>query len=282
MDNYAFKPWLSRWQLIPDGTPFATHSSQFLPVKTATDGTRAMLKITDDKFEQNGNALMAWWAGNGAARVIAQENEAIVLQRATGRASLSAMSRGGEDQEACRILCLTAGRLHALQKPPIPQLISLDEWFYALKPAARKYGGFLTRCAEISQELLSTPRDVVVLHGDLHHGNVLDFATSGWLAIDPKGLIGERGFDYANIFTNPDLSHPLPEIASVAEIFQQRLNTVCQTADLERERLLKWIVAWCGLSTAWSLESHETVAVTTAVAALAMAELDRGLTQTGP
>jgi aminoglycoside/hydroxyurea antibiotic resistance kinase len=42
-----------------------------------------------------------------------------------------------------------------------------------------------------------------VLHGDLHHGNVLDFGLRGWLAIDPKGLLGERGFDFANIFTNP-------------------------------------------------------------------------------
>jgi streptomycin 6-kinase len=51
--------------------------------------------------------------------------------------------------------------------------------------------------------LLAEPREVGVLHGDLHHGNVLDFGVRGWLAIDPKGLLGERGFDFANIFTNP-------------------------------------------------------------------------------
>lgn len=45
---------------------------------------------------------------------------------------------------------------------------------------------------------------MAVLHGDLHHGNVLDFGPLGWLAIDPKGLHGESGFDYANILSNPD------------------------------------------------------------------------------
>jgi streptomycin 6-kinase len=56
----------------------------------------------------------------------------------------------------------------------------------------------------IADKLLDDPRDIVALHGDIHHGNILDFGERGWLAIDPKGLIGERGFDYANNFCNPD------------------------------------------------------------------------------
>lgn len=53
-------------------------------------------------------------------------------------------------------------------------------------------------------ELLNSMQSQVVLHGDIHHGNILDFGAHGWLAIDPKGLLGERGFDFANIFCNPD------------------------------------------------------------------------------
>lgn len=272
MNEYVFRPWLSRWNLIPDGTPLMTHSSQLLPVKTAA-GIKAMLKITDDKNEQTGNALMMLWEGCGAAPVIAHENGAILLERAMGVTSLSSMSREGQDIEVCRILCLTANRLHTFQKQTELQLTSLHDWFSALKPAAQKYGGIFAHCFEISEKLLSTQRDVVTLHGDLHHGNVLDFGASGWLAIDPKGLKGERGFDYANIFTNPDLGNPIPEIAVVPEIFKQRLNIVTETADLDRERLLMWISAWCGLSAAWSLESNDTVSVTTKIAELAISEL---------
>lgn len=275
MDTFTLKPWLNRWNLIPDGTPFITHTSQLYPVKTAAQGIKAMLKVTGDTDEQAGNALMAWWEGHGAAPVIAHENEAILLLRATGSACLSAMSRGDNDDEACRILCMTANRLHSFTKSPLPKLTTLHEWFNPLKPAALKYGGILTRCATISEELLSSPRDVVVLHGDLHHGNVLDFETSGWLAIDPKGLIGERGFDFANIFTNPDLGNPVPPVATVPETFKQRLSLVTRMADLDRERLLKWIIAWCGLSTAWSLSSHETASTTLKVAELALTELEQ-------
>lgn len=94
--------------------------------------------------------------------------------------------------------------------------------------------------------LLSSPHDEVVLHGDLHHGNILDFGTRGWLAIDPKGLVGERGFDYANIFTNPDLAEPTRPVAIEPEIFTQRVNIVSEIARIERQRLLMWIVARVG------------------------------------
>ncbi len=68
-----------------------------------------------------------------------------------------------------------------------------------------------------------------VLHGDLHHENVLDFGEKGWLAIDPKKLYGDRAFDYANIFCNPDLS-----VASDPDIFRQRLQIVCGESGIEK------------------------------------------------
>ena len=76
------------------------------------------------------------------------------------------------------------------------------------------HGGILARCAEAARALLSEPREVGVLHGDLHHDNVLDFGVRGWLAIDPKRLVGERGFDFANIFTNPDARRSDPSVAN--------------------------------------------------------------------
>lgn len=267
--------YLNRWKLIPDGEPIITHTSQLFPVKTATNGLKAMLKLTDDKDEQTGCELMAWWDGIGAAKVLAHENGALLLERATGIASLRAMSESGQDDEACRIISLAARRLHLARKKPLPTLTSLHHWFSALVRSTQTQGGTMSLCVEAAKELLSSPRDVVVLHGDLHHDNVLDFGTSGWLAIDPKGLIGERGFDYANIFTNPDLANPNCQIAIKPERFVQRLNIVTKVANLERQRLLLWIMAWCGLSTSWFQESNSDNPIPMQVAELAIAELSR-------
>jgi streptomycin 6-kinase len=122
---------------------------------------------------------------------------------------------------------------------------------------------------------LAEPREVVVLHGDLHHGNVLDFGARGWLAIDPKGLVGERGFDFAYIFANPDLDNPTCRLATKPDRFLRRLEIVTEAAKLERKRLLCWILAWTGLSAAWSLGSGDPAAIGLQVAELAAAELDR-------
>jgi streptomycin 6-kinase len=122
---------------------------------------------------------------------------------------------------------------------------------------------------------LTEPREVVALHGDLHHGNVLDFGTRGWLAIDPKGLVGERGFDFANIFTNPDLDNPTRPLATQPDRFLRRLEVVTEATTLDRKRLLSWTLAWTGLSAAWSLASGDSTAIVRQMAELAAAELDR-------
>lgn len=275
MENSLFNSWLSRWGLTPDGQPLETHTSQLLPVVTK-DGQKAILKLTDDDSERNGCELMVWWNGNGAAKVLTHAAGAILLERATGAESIADMSWSGNDAQACRIICHAASRLHLPRNASTPALTPLLYWFRDLAPAAKKHGGILTHCAEVANVLLSSPQNEVVLHGDLHHGNILDFGTKGWLAIDPKGLVGERGFDYANIFTNPDLADPTKPVAIEPEIFAQRVNIVSEIARIERQRLLMWIIAWCGLSSAWFLQEGDCATIPLRIAELASAELAFG------
>jgi streptomycin 6-kinase len=269
-----FEPYLARWSLVPDGDVITTAAAQLLPV--VRGGEPAMLKVSHEADERLGGVLMAWWDGEGAARVLAQDDAAILLERATGPDSLADMARSGRDDEACRILCAAAARLHAPRSKPRPELIPLADWFRELEPAAAKHGGVLVRCAETARALLAEPREVGVLHGDLHHDNVLDFGARGWLAIDPKRLVGERGFDFANIFTNPDLADPTRPVATEPGRFARRLEVVAEAAGLERRRLLLWILAWTGLSASWYLGDDDPLAaIDLRIAALAAAELER-------
>lgn len=236
-----------------------------------------MLKLSCEEDERLGGVLLEWWGGDGAARVLAQDGNALLLERATGSMSLSDMAQSGADDEACRILCSVAARLHAPRSKPFPELISLGQWFRDLEPAAAAHGGVLHLCAQAARVLLAEPREVCILHGDLHHGNVLDFGARGWLAIDPKRLIGERGFDFANIFTNPDLADPSRPVATEPGRFSRRLDVVCEAANLDRSRLLLWILAWAGLSAAWLIADNDPrTAINLRIAELAAAKLDKG------
>jgi streptomycin 6-kinase len=269
-----FDDYLNRWDLVPDGDPLTTRAASLLPVRWR--GEPAMLKLSIEEDERQGGILLEWWSGEGAARVLARDDAALLMERATGTSSLAEMARTGRDDEACNILCAAAARLHAPRRKPVPDLVPLKEWFRELEPAAANHGGILKRSAQTARALFAEPREICVLHGDLHHDNVLDFGSRGWLAIDPKRLVGERGFDFANIFTNPDLADPTRPVSTQPGRFARRLNVVVEAAGMERARLLQWILAWTGLSAAWFLGDGDPLAkIDLHVAELAAAELDR-------
>jgi streptomycin 6-kinase len=252
MSSQPFRHWLVQWRLTPDGSAFTTRfGSQLLPV--VWRGERAILKIARREEERRGGKLMEWYGGTGAARVLAREGDALLLERLVGKRSLSDMVRWGQDDEATRILCGTAIALHASREEAAPAgLIPLEVWFRALETAASQHGGTFATCAGVARSLLADQREPVVLHGDVHHGNVLDGEARGWLAIDPKGLVGERGFEYANLFRNPDLATAL-----APGRMQRRIQIVAQEADLDGRRLLDWVIAYAGLGAAWSLEDGD-------------------------
>lgn len=263
-----FEPYLKRWQLIPDGASIVTPGSKLLPVRMA--GMPAMLKVATAHEEKNGSLLMAWWDGDAAARVLACDDDALLLERAEGKTTLLDMALHGKDDEASGIMCEVVVQLHAPRNKPLPPLVPLTQWFQALEPAAAKHGGIFTYSAAVARDLLAKPQNTVTLHGDIHHGNILDFGARGWLAIDPKGLLGERGFDYANIFCNPELA-----TAIVPARFLRQLDVVVAHSGLERKRLLQWILAYAGLSAAWFLEDGMEASTALAVADMAMNELAR-------
>jgi streptomycin 6-kinase len=239
---------LEAWRLVPDGRLLTTRSSWILPVRH--EGSPAMLKVARIPDEQSGYRLMTWWDGEGAAKVVASSAGALLLERATGARNLTQMAWSGQDDEACRILCDAAARLHAPRRRPLPELHPLEAWFQPLFQLTPEHAA-LVPAADTARQLLTAPYAVGPLHGDLHHENVLDFAERGWLAIDPHGLLGERTFDYANIFTNPDLSDPSRPLATLPGRLEARLDVVINATGVEPERLLRWIIAWTGLSAAW-------------------------------
>ncbi|HEY9218141.1 MAG TPA: aminoglycoside phosphotransferase family protein, partial [Phenylobacterium sp.] len=135
---------------------------------------------------------------------------------------------------------------------PPDTFVPLPLWFRELPVAAERHAGPYALATAIAGELLSEPQDIVVLHGDIHHGNVLHDTARGWLAIDPKGVIGERGYDHANMLCNPDV-----ETAAAPGRLARQLDVLCEAADLDRERQLMWTIAYLGLSASWTLSSGD-------------------------
>ncbi|HET8986447.1 MAG TPA: aminoglycoside phosphotransferase family protein, partial [Trueperaceae bacterium] len=201
--------YLARWRLQVDGDPIVTPRARLLPVRH--DGLPAMLKVATYPAEVIGNAVLAWWdsaaddSASGAARVLLADGAAIVMERAVAPRSLVAYYDEGRFDEAIAIIVATAKSLHAPRatRPP-PGLVPLERWFADLQAAAERGGDGLRASASAATNLLAEPGERTVLHGDLHHENILDFGDRGWRAIDPKAVEGDRYFDYVHHLFDPD------------------------------------------------------------------------------
>ncbi|MDF3866038.1 aminoglycoside phosphotransferase family protein [Pseudomonas denitrificans (nom. rej.)] len=263
-----FQHVFSLWHLRAEGEPIITPSSHLLPVRW--QGRAAMLKRALDVDERLGSKVLDWWDGDGAALVYAYDGDTILMERAEGSRSLMHMALNGEDDQASRIVCDVVRKLHQPREKPLPEVIGLREWFRDLAPAAVRYGELFPRCLETAEALLASEHDQCVLHGDIHHDNILDFGERGWRAIDPKRLHGERLFDYANLLCNPDLPTSRERTR-----FLRQLDVIVEHARVDRRRLLEWVLAFAGLSAAWFLDDDMAADSDLAVAHLAAAELDR-------
>ncbi len=211
---------------------------------------------------------MKWWNGKGAVRVLEHEGAALLMERIIGKRTLIQMVQEGHDDEASRIICDVAAKLHLPHDNPPASLVPLKRWFNALEVVASQEGGVLRQALSTADFLLASQNDIVILHGDLHHGNILDGGSQGWLSIDPKGLIGERGFDFANIFCNPDAN-----IATHEGRLALQAHVVAEATGVQYKRLLQWILAYSGLSAAWSIGDNEDATLALTVAEIAAAEI---------
>lgn len=248
-----------------------------------------MLKVPLVEEEAVGGRLLAAWNGSGAsATVFEVDDQAIVLDRAPTGRDLAALTRSGEDRAAVVILCSVMRSLHAaipIDDPefdPIGGLPSLDHWFRELlrfdtsgrngAPGDPASAAFIARGRLTAMRLLAatTARDTVVLHGDLHHMNVLEFASDEWRAIDPKGIVGHRGFEVGALFDNPDARSATDDVLLV-----QRVEVVADRLDLLPGQVLDWVVARSALSAVWSLQDGERSAAEVTIAVGLLAERHR-------
>jgi len=153
-----------------------------------------------------------------------------------GANDLTALVRNGRDDEATQVI---AG--------VIPDgLTPLLQRFQPLFQSPT-----FVRAAAVARDLLADQGPPHVLHGDLHHENVICHPERGWPAIDPKGFIGDRTYDAANGLCNPS---SLPEIVRDRKRLLRQTRIMAEALDIDRERLLAYVYAEACLLAIWCLE----------------------------
>ena len=249
-----------RWSLKLQ-PPFPLSLNYVCPVQRS-DGSIAVLKIgpATPEFlcEQ---AALRFYDGAGCARLLeaAPELGATLLERLAPGTMLSELA---DDEEATRIAASLMAELWrpAPAREPFP---SIEDWARGLERLRTAFGGgtgpFSREMVETAEalfaELLPSQGERVLLHGDLHHFNILQAKRDSWRAIDPKGLIGEREAELAPLLYNPDLEtldHP-----ALRRLTLRRIDQLAEFFGFDRRRVYAWAYAQSVLSSWWSCEDND-------------------------
>ncbi|WP_160297772.1 aminoglycoside phosphotransferase family protein [Devosia chinhatensis] len=228
-------------------------------------GALKILKPPVSEEEGRGTSLLQYYSGEGAATVFDTYGDTIFMEW-LGGPTLGEPARNGRDEEATQALAGVVANLHR-PRPDVPEgLLPLRQRFEALFRTDMRLWphtarDLYARASGIALKLFDKPMPDIPLHGDLHHDNIVS-SDRGWLAIDPKGLIGDPHYEVANAFRNPAGSTKLAadprRITAMADLFAARLG-------LNRKRILGFAAANSGLSACWNLQSGDSITTDLAV-----------------
>ncbi|MFD1675205.1 aminoglycoside phosphotransferase family protein [Alicyclobacillus fodiniaquatilis] len=237
--------------------PFENLSWNLILKAKLNDETPVVFKLAVLKEEVSKELrVLRAHAAHGAIRVIeADENlGALVLERAEPGTPLSTIEN---DDLATEIFTDVFRRLHGA---PVNHDLypSIKEHFKAIKRYYDRSGAlqgplptyWVKRAMQTLQHLNSTTKEPVLLHGDLHHDNILRQGIGNWVVIDPKGIVGDPHFDAIQFLLNYE-----DRGSDVDTLLYRRIVIISKHLDLDPHRIAMWGVARGILEACWILEN---------------------------
>ena len=225
-----------------------------------------MLKVvepTDD--EAHSAAALEFFRGHGAVKVLAQDRNALLLERiiSADDCALERMVLAGRDDEATRIICEVVGKLHSAseERAAPPTAIPFRQRSLSLRSVLEKNQlrpkdrPIFQLADDVFEELAQQPASrEIFLHGDIHHFNILKSPDRGWLAIDPKGILGPRIYDYANTLCNP---YGHERIVADTNRMERQAAIISEIANLDKKLLFQFTFLHAMIASAWSIKEPD-------------------------
>lgn len=248
-----------KWGLVL-GEPFPL-SFNFVISATTEFGLPVVLKagVPDRENSMQIDALRIY-DGNGIVRLLDFDYEECVmlLECVQPGTTLKSELREENDDLATEIV---AGVMKKLWQP-LPgnhNTRTLESWTEGVLEIRPHFGGgtgpmpkiLVDRAISLHADLLASAGSPYLLHGDLHHENILRATREPWLAIDPNGVAGDRAFDVCSLLMNP-----LPDFlnwSNPKKRVHRRIEILSEVLEIDAERLKEWGVVYSVLSAWWSI-----------------------------
>jgi streptomycin 6-kinase len=251
---------LERWG-VTLGEPYRDVYPGNLVYRCAlADGTPAVVKTEPDRAEEDefltGIDALLLYGGHGMVRVlqVARDERVVLMELVVPGESLWHAPISSALAAAASVMA----RLR--RAPPTPHAFpDVRAYDRAWPKHLRLYGGPGPIDADLFEvrerlfiELCESSAAPVVLHGDLHYGNVLSSEREGWLAIDPKGVSGEPCYEVGDLFRNR--VDELYAASDPVRAMRWRVEALADLTAFDRERIRLWALAQAVLSEVWSVD----------------------------
>lgn len=245
------------WSLTVQPTNF-TLSFNYVAPATLADGTQVVLKVGVPNRELRTEIeALRLYNGRSAVRLLDADPDKglLLLERLRPGQMLTTITN---DDEATRLAAEVMQKLWR-PLPAAHNFPSVADWANGLAELRQAFGGgtgpfdkTLVETAEsLFTDLLASMSEPMLLHGDLHHYNILS-ADNGWRVIDPKGIVGEPAYEVGALLRNPIAT--IFDEPELDRITARRLDILAETLALDRERLRQWSLAQAVLSAWWDYE----------------------------
>lgn len=192
------------------------------------------------------------FSNHAAVGVIAHDNNMIIMERSVPGTTLKEYFPA-KDIEATTIFCSVLNELHSANVPDKHDFYHVKDLLKTLDNNLDIPDSILSKSRRLRDNLLSSTDKEVLLHGDLHHDNILKHGDE-WLVIDPKGFIGDPAFEPAAYLCNP-----IPELLhedNAKQIVSDRIKLCAEKLEIPEQRIKDWLYVKSVLCWAWSLEDN--------------------------
>jgi streptomycin 6-kinase len=249
---------------------FATGTSAF--VVGTRDGRSVVVKVTRGAGDEwRSGEITAAFGGRGVVQVLEHVDGAALLERLVPATPLVSLVLEGKDDEATEVIAALLRRMSP-GDPPVA-CATVEAWGlgfdrYLATADMRIPRELVLHAQRVHSELAAAQREPALLHGDLQHYNVLHDERRGWLAIDPKGVIGELEYEIGAALRNP---YERPELLASPDVIERRLAIFHSALGIDVDRARAWAFAQAVLSAIWSVEDGHAVDASNAALRLAIA-----------
>lgn len=244
---------VSEWAIVAEDM-LETESS--LIVQGRRDSLPVVLKVVRKPGDEwlSGEVLEAF-DGRGMVRVYEHVAGAVLLEKLEPGTALADLSLKGQDAEATEILAEVIRQLSNPRESSKP-FVTVEDWGkgferYLASGDNHIPADLVQQAQQIYKALCASQKEVRLLHGDLHHYNILFDSRRGWVAIDPKGVIGEVEYEIGAALRNP---YERPEFFASPGTVERRIRCFETCLKLDAQRALLWGFSQAVLSALWAVE----------------------------